>query len=342
MLRLALLLLFAAAARAAGSPGYGYSLAGDPADVAPATEGALFLVGGAMSSGDKAAMEVAMRWFARKAGGGNLLVLGASDTPSAKPSHTAAWFAELGAFSSVELVEFHARNASADPRVLALAARAEGIFLLGGDQADYITLWEDTPFAAALNAHLAAGKPIGGTSAGLAVLGEHHYAALRGSVTTAQALSNPFDPDITLGSSFLAAPALAGVITDTHFGERERLGRLVAFLARLQAAHPSTPRLLGLGVDEGTALCVEPDFTARVHSSTGGSVWLVRLDAVDTLTPGKPLGARATATPVSAGGSIDLRTLATDPPAPARSFRAAAGRLAPAPLERAPPRAGSP
>lgn len=334
MLRLAfplLLVATVATARAAESPGYDYSRAGDPVDVSPATEGALFLAGGAMSAGDKAAMEVAMRWFARKAGGGDLLILGATDEPTAEPSPTAAWFAKLGAFSSVGRINFRERSAASDPRVLALIARAEAVFLLGGDQADYVKFWKCTPVADALNAHLAAGKPLGGTSAGLAVLGEHHYAALRESVGSAQALRDPFSSDITLGADFFAVPALAGVITDTHFTERDRLGRLVVFLARLRAEHPTTPRLLGLGVDEGTVLCVEPDLTARVHSGTGGSVWLVRLEAVDALAPGTPLEARAVATPVAAGGLIDLRTLATTPPAQTRRFVAAAGRLTPAP-----------
>src|SRR5258708_8764558 len=55
---------------------------------------------------------------------------------------------------------------------------AGGDFLIvraaGGDQAWYINWWQGTSVEDALNAHTAAGKPIGGTSAGLAGVGEEN------------------------------------------------------------------------------------------------------------------------------------------------------------------------
>ena len=62
---------------------------------------------------------------------------------------------------------------------------------------------------------------------------------------------------------------LEGVITDTHFSERARLGRLVAFLAKSEelAGRP----LIGLGVDERAAVAVEGDGTARVYATARGA-----------------------------------------------------------------------
>ena len=48
---------------------------------------------------------------------------------------------------------------------------ADGIFIAGGDQSNYVRFWKGTPVAEALDPHVRAGKPIGGTSAGLAMLG---------------------------------------------------------------------------------------------------------------------------------------------------------------------------
>ena len=51
------------------------------------------------------------------------------------------------------------------------------MFIAGGDQANYINFWMGTPVQSALNDAIARGVPIGGTSAGLAVLGEWAYSA---------------------------------------------------------------------------------------------------------------------------------------------------------------------
>jgi cyanophycinase-like exopeptidase len=76
---------------------------------------------------------------------------------------------------------------------------------------------------------------------------------------------------------------LQRVLVDTHFTQRDRLGRLVVFLARAY----STP-LLGVGIDERTALIVEANGAARVIGS--GKVHVVSADqAPETLSDGEPL-----------------------------------------------------
>jgi hypothetical protein len=83
--------------------------------------------------------------------------------------------------------------------------------------------------------------------AGLAVLGHYYFAAFNDSITSATALANPYDRSVTLGRDFIAAPPLAGIITDTHFMARARLGRLIAFLGRLAAESSPCAQSQALG-----------------------------------------------------------------------------------------------
>ena len=78
--------------------------------------------------------------------------------------------------------------------------RAEVIFIAGGDQANYIRDWKDTPVQDAINANLAEGKPIGGTSAGLAVQGNLSTALSQTSPTTKPLCPPRFWPILTLSA----------------------------------------------------------------------------------------------------------------------------------------------
>src|SRR5690606_14401769 len=120
--------------------------------------------------------------------------------------------------ASVETFVFSGRDAASDPAVLRALGRADGIFIAGGDQSNYVRYWKDTPVAAALDAHVRAGKPLGGTSAGLAMLGEFLYGAMDGgSQTSPPALADPLGAANTIERDFLHIDLLKGVLTDTHF-----------------------------------------------------------------------------------------------------------------------------
>ena len=140
---------------------------------------------------------------------------------------------------------------------------ADGIFIAGGDQANYVRFWKDTPVARLLEQHVSAGKPLGGTSAGLAILGsETAYGAMDGgSLELAQALADPAGPAVTIVHDFLHLPFLSHVITDSHFTARNRLGRLIAFVARIHST--TDPDAVGLGIDEGSALAIDPEGIGR-------------------------------------------------------------------------------
>ena len=80
---------------------------------------------------------------------------------------------------------------------------------------------------------------------------------------------------------------LAQTITDTHFGARDRMGRLLAFVARMitDGIHESP---LGVGVDEETALVVDASGTATVMGTS--SVYVISpAQMPTTCSPSKPL-----------------------------------------------------
>lgn len=145
------------------------------------------------------------------------------------------------------------------------------IFIAGGDHATYVQDWTNIAVAAALHSAWRRGAVGGGTSAGCAILGAHVFSAANGTVYSDEALADPYNPYMTLGSGVVAPPPLAHAITDTHFRQRDRLGRLVALTARLiTGGDDAAP--LGIGVDEATALLVDAAGNARVVGD-GAVTW---------------------------------------------------------------------
>ncbi|MFT3755203.1 MAG: isoaspartyl peptidase/L-asparaginase [Pseudoxanthomonas sp.] len=230
-------------------------------DVAAPTPGkvspGLLLAGG----GDR--NREAVRWFLDKAGNGHVVVLSASYTTEIADE----FYNVVGNVASVETFVFSGRENANDKKILASLKKADGIFIAGGDQSRYVRYWRGTPIAAALDAHIKAGKPLGGTSAGLAMLGQYLYGAMEGgSLRSHVALADPLGDATTIETDFLHLPLLQGVVTDSHFRERDRLGRLLAFVAKAETLSAGQP-VLGLGIDESAALAVEADGSARIHAT---------------------------------------------------------------------------
>ncbi len=252
-------------------------MTGAPADapVTPAGPG-LVLMGGSVEVDD------AFRWWNGLIAGGDVVIL----RTSGSDGYNDYLFEDIGGCDSVETLLVTSRALAEHPYVAQQVRQAEGIFLAGGDQSTYMENWKNTSLSEALKFAFERGAVLGGTSAGLAVLGEHVFAAYEGSITSRTALEDPFDRAVTL-DVFLQLPLMAGVLTDSHFGQRDRLGRLVAFIARLAKDAPRTP-VLGLGIDERTALVVGPNGEAQVMGS--GAVHLVKsAGAPQVCEPGTPL-----------------------------------------------------
>jgi len=204
----------------------------------------------------------AMIWFLEKANGGDILIIRASGSDG----YNDYFYTELGVeVNSVETIVFNNATASSDTYVLQKIANAEAIWMAGGDQSDYINYWKDTEVETLLNAHINTKKGvIGGTSAGMAVLGSSYFSAENGTVYSSEALEDPYNTFMTFGhNDFLEVPLLENSITDTHFSERDREGRLLTFMARMNN-ELGTPSF-GIACDEYTAVCIDSSGLGAVY-----------------------------------------------------------------------------
>lgn len=333
------------AAHAGKAPPYTYSSVGNPATVPSVgtvqASPSYVLMGGGPD------VDEAFRWMIKQAGirpgtGGRLVVIRATGDGAYNPyiyyssaaSSTASadivdgWVggASLG-LTSVETLVVPSIAAANDAFVNSVVGRANAVWIAGGDQSDYIKFWKGQALDKTLATLMKNNVPVGGTSAGLAVLGQFDYAALSGTVTSAQAMSNPYNKYMTLDPAplrttggFIAPPALAGIITDSHLDARDRMGRLVTFVSRLVATYPGagsqqfgcTGGVLannaarGIGISVESALLVNWDpvnahYTGRRVTNTPApdteaAVYFVNVTQGPTLcASGKPLTIGASA-----------------------------------------------
>lgn len=288
---------------------------GNPQDATPsARQGGFVLMGG---GGD---VDEAFEWMSKRGGNGDFLVLRGSGGDGYQQ-----YLDDLTEANSVETLVLKDAEAARDPFVLERVARADAIFLAGGDQWNYVGKWADSPLLDALNGSILKGVPIGGTSAGLAVLGQHLFTAQNGTVTSEEALPDPYHPNITLSSDFLHAPPLEGLVTDSHFSERDRMGRLVTFMSRLQQDR-GLDSLRGVGVDEGTAALVDPEGESRTVGK-GEAHWVRATAAPESCQAGQPLTQTALlVTSVGAGETFSLNSWSS-PDRPERSMKVQSGKL---------------
>jgi cyanophycinase len=287
--------------------GHGYRswLRGDAGDARPATLGGAMLEGGAY---DRA---TAWRWFLERAGYGDIVIICATCTKGYDPlvyrTHDV---------DSAQTLRITKRRASSDPYVVRTVAGADGIFFAGGDQSDYVRIWKDTPVEDAVNAAIARGVPVGGISAGLAVLGEFVFAAEKNTITSDKALADCFDHKITLERDMVAFPELTATITDSHFTQRDRMGRLFTFMARtIRDGWTSSVR--GIGVDQGGAALVEPGGATSVIGRAPTTFVRMASDDVLTCEPRQPLETSYLEVhTIEPGGSFDLGSWSGDPNPP--------------------------
>lgn len=250
---------------------YEYYVAGDPNDVVTPTSAGLLLAGGGTD------VDAAMKWMIGKSGGGDFVVIRCSGTDAYNP-----WiYADLGGVNSCETIIILSPEACYDAFVIDKIRNAEALFIAGGDQWDYVSMWKGTPVEDAIHYVASKPAPVGGTSAGLAILGEFVFSAENGTIYSKKALRNPYDRRLTLARDFLNLPNMADKITDSHFAARDRMGRLVAFLARI-VQDGWASEAMGIGIEEETALGVEPNGDVTLFGlSASSAAYFLR-------TPGPP------------------------------------------------------
>ena len=288
-------------------------------------------------------VDAAFRWLIQRAGivpgsGGRFVVIRASggedydpyiyysnDASATSGPAADTWVggAALG-LSSVETLVIPSVKAANNDAVNAILARANIVFIAGGDQSAYIRFWKGTKLEQTLQGLMNKNVPVGGTSAGLSVLGQFDYSALYNSATSEASMADPYSKDITfdpaplsLQGGFIAPPALADLIFDSHFDARDRMGRFITFISRIvaptttpggalgcsggvlpaSASGPHTARGIGIGVE--TALLVQGNGAghpvtatrvSNVSSTTESAVYFVRPSVPPTVCrPRTPL-----------------------------------------------------
>lgn len=214
--------------------------------------GPLLIIGG---HEDKTGDRLILDRLARLLDGGRLVV---ATVASHEPDgYFDAYKEAMGALGVTDLVELYVdeRADSGDPEVLARLDGAAGVFFTGGDQLRISSQIGDTALERRIRALHQEGGVIAGTSAGASVMSE------------TMLVKGPSSASYRIGEVHMA-PGLGliqDVIIDQHFAERGRYGRLLGAVAH-------NPRLLGVGIDEDTALLVQ-DGTGEVIGA--GAIYVV-------------------------------------------------------------------
>lgn len=216
--------------------------------------GQLIIIGG---HEDKDGDKLILRYLAQEVGSGKLVVATiASDDPAERWQTYEPLFRRLG-MRHVHHLEVESREDAKSDRVKRVLSGANAVFFTGGDQLKITATIGDTPVYERIREIFDAGGIIAGTSAGASVMCE------------TMLVSGPGDASHRIGASLHMAPGfglLHDCVVDQHFAERGRMGRLVAAVAQ-------NPRILGIGIDENTAVIVRNHTRLRVLGE--GAVYIV-------------------------------------------------------------------
>jgi cyanophycinase len=257
----------------------------------PSTTPTLFIIGGAEDRVGRASL---LRQFVKLAGGRRsrlvLVPTASSFQDEVVDSYTEA-FTRLGA-PGVSVVNPATRAEAHDPDLMALVDDATGVFISGGSQLRLSQLLPGTPLGEALHRAHDRGAVIGGTSAGASIMSDFMISMGDEGIMPRQRASQ-----ISAGLGLVR-----GVVVDQHFDQRSRYGRLMSVIA------PS-PHLLGIGIDEDTAMVVTDGREFTVRGS--GAVFVVDCTTAVTDAPDARAGAPmlvsgATVHTLPAGATFDL------------------------------------
>lgn len=217
-------------------------------------KGRLLIIGG---KEDKEDEKLILRRLVQLVGDGGKLVLMtlASESPREQWERYESMLRRIGIRHLHHLL-VESRADAETPRALRTLEGANAVFFTGGDQLRITTLIGDTPVFSRVVEILAGGGTIAGTSAGASVMSET-------MLVGGAASESP-----RIGGELHLAPGFGfahDMVIDQHFAERGRIGRLLAVVAQ-------NPRVLGVGIDEDTAIEVEPFRRFTVLGSGGVTV----------------------------------------------------------------------
>ena len=224
---------------------------GDP-DVRP--KGRLLVIGGGE---DKRGEKLILRALARRVGSGKLVIASLASSEADEAWATYERIMRGLGLAHVHHLRIQERSDGASRRAMSVLDGATAVFFTGGDQTRITSLLGDTPAFSRIFEIFAEGGTIAGTSAGASIMSE-----------TMMVGGDSNGPHRIKGDLRLA-PGLGfahDMVIDQHFAERGRINRLLGVVAH-------NPRVLGIGIDEDTAMEVRPNDGFRVLGS--GAVTVV-------------------------------------------------------------------
>jgi cyanophycinase len=250
-------------------------ISGDTADIKTKPQAGLLLAGG---GGD---VDAAMQWLLDRSGGGDIVIIRASGGTGYNE-----YLYKMAKVNSVETLLINSRELAENDTVAQMVRNAEALFIAGGDQWNYTRYWMGTQLNDAINYLINKKKaPVGGTSAGLAILGEYFFDAKFGSIVSDSALLNPMQEKMSINQGFIKTKTLRNIITDSHYNERKRQGRHIAMMAFIKKEHGKN--VIGIGIDEKTAMAIDDQNRIKVFGTN--NVWLISANSNPEINEGKPL-----------------------------------------------------
>ncbi len=244
-------------------------------------QGSVLLVGGGSEDANTWS-DRPFSWMVSQADSGKIINI---DVDAATPWY-ASYFRWLGADPASHHLQIASRTAANDSAVYRELISASGIFIEGGDQWDYIETWKNTLVSQALQEIFDRGGVIGGTSAGLAVLGEVVFDARFGTADPKNVAYDPYNSRVSFTDDFLMV--LPGILTDSHFQARGRLGRLIPMLAR-RIVDYNQPNLTAIGVDEEMALGIDQKGLATAFGNSSVTILYAGAGSQINCRPGIPV-----------------------------------------------------
>lgn len=140
----------------------------------------------------------------------DVVVLAASYSPPTEP------FPECdtilgGTANSCTTITMRQEDDSNSTEAANAVSQAEAVYFAGGDQCNYVG-WKNSKVMDEVRKVFARGGGVGGGSAGLAIQGDYVYDSCNGSVTSAEALKNPYIFEITFTYNLFDWPCLEGAL----------------------------------------------------------------------------------------------------------------------------------
>ncbi len=217
--------------------------------------GALMAIGGAE---DKLRKRTVLKQFVALAGGTDARIAVIPTASSLGPEIVEVYDAAFTKLGAREVVAARptTRGEAEDPGLLALLDDVTGIFMTGGNQLKLSAVVNGTSFGEAIRAAHRRGAVIAGTSAGASIQSSHMVAFGPPGATPKQRMTQ-----VAAGLGLVP-----DCVIDQHFAQRNRYGRLLSIVAQ-------SPNLLGIGVDEDTAMVVTDG--SRLEVAGRGAVTIV-------------------------------------------------------------------